>query len=47
MVALTEPLVNYIIIDNSDILLSVLFGGFLTGVGSGLVFRRWFFNWWC
>ena len=42
MVALTEPLVNYIIIDNSDILLSVLFGGFLTGVGSGLVFRGGF-----
>ena len=42
LVKLTEPLINYITIDNSDVLLSVLFGGLLTGVGSGLVFRAGF-----
>ena len=39
LVKVTEPVVNYIVIDNSDILLSVLFGGFLYGIGSGLIFR--------
>lgn len=42
MVKLTEPLVNYIVIDNTDVWLSVLFGGFLIGIGSGLVFRAGF-----
>lgn len=41
-VKITEPLVGYIIIDNPDSLLSVLFGGFLYGIGSGLIFRAGF-----
>lgn len=42
LVELTKPLTNYIVIDNSDVLLSVIFGSFIYGIGQGLVFRAGF-----
>ncbi len=42
LVELTKPLTNYIVIDNSDGLLSVIFGSFIYGIGQGLVFRAGF-----
>ena len=41
-IKITEPLTSYLVFDNSDVLLSVLFGGVLFGIGSGLIFKGGF-----
>lgn len=39
---ITEPIMSFVTFDSSDMLLSVVFGGFLSGIGSGLVFKAGF-----
>lgn len=41
-IRLTENIGDYLIIDKGDVLLITLFGGFLLGLGSGLVFKAGF-----
>ncbi|MEG0026144.1 MAG: YitT family protein [Bacilli bacterium] len=41
-IKVTEPLISYFVIENSEALLLVIFGGFVSGIGTGLVFRAGF-----